>query len=352
VFVDANGDGIRERNETAGVVGALVYVDLNRNGLRDRFEPFDRSVAPNGAWAIGGLAPGTYVIRQVPPPGYAQTTPTSAHVVTLTGSGDSFSGVQFGDKPVPPRVTGVYVSGATWSSDFMNYLGTSGLGDPEAGYLIDAATQARAVPWTAVDTLSVRFDSPVRADIGDLAVRGAGLLGYAVTEFAYDAATNTASWRLSRNVVNDRLRLALSSAGVMGASGLALDGEWSNGTDAYPSGDGAPGGDFNFAVNVLGGDSTGDGQVNALDLSYIKQRLNRSVANPGTGSPGAYTIFADLTSDGRINALDLSAAKQRLNRRLPRILPLPLPVEPLDPPVLTVGVQSITRDVFSETPLV
>lgn len=82
--------------------------------------------------------------------------------------------------------------------------------------------------------------------------------------------------------------------------------------ESFPSGDDSPGGDFDFRLNVLGGDATGDGTVNALDLSFIKQRLNRIATNPGQGS-AAYSVFADLTSDGQINALDLAAVKQRLN---------------------------------------
>src|SRR5213079_2851642 len=82
-----------------------------------------------------------------------------------------------------------------------------------------------------------------------------------------------------------------------------------------PSGDGIPGGDFAFRFNVLRGDATQDGRVNALDLSFIKQRLNKSATNPGTVAP--YSPFADLTADGTINALDLSAARARLNNTLP-----------------------------------
>ena len=114
-------------------------------------------------------------------------------------------------------------------------------------------------------------------------------------------------------IVNDKVRLFLDDALVGG-----LDGEWQNATaaESFPSGDGSPGGDFDFRFNVLRGDATQDGQVNALDLSFIKQRLNKTATNPGSGT-AAYSVFADLTSDGSVNALDLSAAKQRLNTRLP-----------------------------------
>ena len=105
-------------------------------------------------------------------------------------------------------------------------------------------------------------------------------------------------------------------AGGVIAAGSRLDGEWADGTRAFPSGDGTAGGDFNFRINVLAADATQDGRVNALDLAFIKQRLNRTATNPGLGN-AAYTPFADVTVDGAINALDLAAVRQRLNRALP-----------------------------------
>jgi hypothetical protein len=44
-----------------------------------------------------------------------------------------------------------------------------------------------------------------------------------------------------------------------------LDGEWANGADAYPSGNGAAGGTLNFRINVLAGDATRQGLVDASE---------------------------------------------------------------------------------------
>ena len=118
-------------------------------------------------------------------------------------------------------------------------------------------------------------------------------------------------------MTNDKLRLVLAAAGVAG-----LDGEWTNPTaiggagDTYPSGNGTDGGDFHFRLNVLRGDATGDGSVNALDLADVKRRLGRRPGDGTTGA-GAYSIFSDITADGVVNALDLAAVKQRLGNRLP-----------------------------------
>src|SRR5207247_11365194 len=99
---------------------------------------------------------------------------------------------------------------------------------------------------------------------------------------------------------------------------VRLDGEWANASagESYPSGNGTAGGDFSFRINLLGGDVSGDGQINALDLSFIKQRLNRTATNPGT-SGATYSSFADLTADGLIHARDLPAAKHPPNPRPP-----------------------------------
>jgi hypothetical protein len=120
-------------------------------------------------------------------------------------------------------------------------------------------------------------------------------------------------WTLGSTVLNDKLRLFLDDALVSG-----LDGEWlnSNAAESYPSGNGTAGGDFDFRINVLRGDADGNGAVNALDLSVIKQRLNKTATNPGT-TGATYSPFADLDANGAINALDLSSARGRLNTRLP-----------------------------------
>ena len=162
---------------------------------------------------------------------------------------------------------------------------------------------------------AIRFTSDVQAQLqqGDLVVHGLNTANYPVTAFTYDPATRTGVWTLGTAVTNDKLMVILDDAGIAG-----LDGEWlnANAAESYPSGDGTPGGDFNFRINVLGGDANQDGSVNALDLSFVKQKQNKTATNPGVG-PGAYSPFADVDANGSINALDLSAVKQRLNRRLP-----------------------------------
>jgi hypothetical protein len=188
--------------------------------------------------------------------------------------------------------------------------------DNTYGYPVPAgATQLRSIPWyNGVNQIALRFDYPVfDLEQADLVIRDAAGATRADRAFAYDPATRTGVWTLQTPAVNDRLYLIFGAAGVS-----AFDGDWQNGSagQAYPSGNGSIGGDFDFRVNVLGGDANGDGRVNALDIAFIKQRLARSATSPGAGST-AYSIFADLNADGQVNALDVAIAKQRLNRVLP-----------------------------------
>jgi hypothetical protein len=217
----------------------------------------------------------------------------------------------------PTQVTQVFLNGPglTGGTPTVNQQAFRSLAgiDPTYGYPVPGgADQLKPISWiNGVNEVAVRFGgfAPPALDANSLRVRGVNMESYPVIAFRYDPATRTGVWTLPAAVTNDSLRLLIDDAGQW------LDGEWHNGADAYPSGNGQTGGGFDFQANVLAG-ATQSGQVSALDLSFIRQRLNKAATNPG--STGAtYSPFADLNADGLINALDLAAAKQRLNRRLP-----------------------------------
>jgi hypothetical protein len=237
----------------------------------------------------------------------------------------TFNGQQvpfIGSTDVQPiaHVTQVFVNGPGLTGQtnpngvaFRNLAGV----DNTFGYAVPAgANQTKWLPWNGgVNQVAIRFDTDVngRIDQGDLAIRGINTASYTVTAFTYDPGTHTAVWTLSGPITNDKVRLFLDDAGLSG-----LDGEWVNAgaAEAYPSGDGTAGGDFDFRINILRGDATQDGRVNALDLSFVRAKLNKTATNPGTGST-AYSPLADINPDGQINALDLSAVRNRLNTNTP-----------------------------------
>jgi hypothetical protein len=242
---------------------------------------------------------------------------------------------------VPPRVQYVNVSGAAWSPVFGN--GVSGAYQVPGG-----AAQLGVLPWSNGNRVVVRFNRDAAVKQSDLRVRGVDRSSYGFDGFGYDPVRHIATWTLDRPAVADAVVLELDSGGGGVTSGdagrLPLDGEWANGADAYPSGDGVAGGGFRFRLNLLPGDANRDGSVDALDLAYVKQRLNRTAANPGTGA-AAYTPFADLNADGRVNAPDLSAVKQWLNHKMPTGDP-----SQVSPAAAARPGYSITKDVLAAAP--
>ena len=95
VFIDANLNGTLDDGEL-GLSGATIYVDSNGNGKLDAGEIQTTSTA-DGTYYLTGLAPGTYLIREQPPAGYAITSPLGySGEVTVPASG-SATGPTFGN---------------------------------------------------------------------------------------------------------------------------------------------------------------------------------------------------------------------------------------------------------------
>jgi uncharacterized protein (DUF2141 family) len=92
-FNDLNGNGVQNAGEP-GLQGVTVFLDANGNGVLDAGEA-TRITDVNGNYTFAGLAAGTYLVRQVTPPGIVNTTPNPV-TVTLT-SGQNVTGVNFGD---------------------------------------------------------------------------------------------------------------------------------------------------------------------------------------------------------------------------------------------------------------
>jgi hypothetical protein len=327
---------------------------LNRDGV---VVPFGRSqiLTSNGnVWTLGGLGgltsdAGMYTLRL---PGGA-----ASGVVDLGGNplaGGATEQWQVIPRGVPPVVTQVFVGSTAWTAAFKNYLAGQRIGDAAFGYAIPAgAAQLDELPWGNLNQVSVRFDKPVLALDADLAVVGVNVPAYAITAYDYDEGSNTATWTLDRNVRNDKLLLDLNAGpdGVVDGAGVPLDGDWLNGADAYPSGDGAAGGDLRFRLNVVSGDANRDGRVNAVDWFELLRRRQRSIANPGTGS-FRYSADYDLNGDGVLDTRDLLVIRRNLLGTLPSSEPSAPPAAPAAG-VITgrAAIPSATKDLFGATPL-
>ena len=108
---------------------------------------------------------------------------------------------------------------------------------------------------------------------------------------------------------DDKLSIDLHASGpadVTNGQATALDGEWTNATSVYPSGNGSAGGDFNFAFNVLPGDVNQDGIINVQDLALVSS---------GWLSAGP---AGDVNADGIVNSQDLAFLSSNWLATLPQ----------------------------------
>src|SRR5262249_43487707 len=92
-FNDLNDTGVEDPGEP-GLAGGSIFLDLDGNGVLDPGEPSTVTDA-NGNFTFTGLAPGTYLVREVVPAGFVQTTPNPAPIIVTTGM--NIMGVGFGN---------------------------------------------------------------------------------------------------------------------------------------------------------------------------------------------------------------------------------------------------------------
>jgi hypothetical protein len=226
------------------------------------------------------------------------------------------------DDALPAEVTGVFVSSTAWSPAFRQHLAAAGAGSAALGFLVgDGAAQLDELPWTNLNQVSIRFSRDVVAQAQAVSLRGVAGSDYAV-QLAYDAEQFILTLTLARPLPADRLTLRVAGTGtatgpdvVRDRLGRPIDGEWAGGADAYPSGDGNVGGDFVFAFNVLPGDVTRDGAVDASDVAEVRSRLSARLTQGGTA--GRYAATDDVNGTGSIDVLDYAQVRARQQTRLP-----------------------------------
>jgi hypothetical protein len=219
-----------------------------------------------------------------------------------------------------PIVTGVFLGSTAWTTAYRNSLAASGEGEAAFGYRVKANEQTRTLAWTNLNQVSIRFGGPVNLGADDLLINGVNLGPYTLANAGLpdnDATTFTATWTLTRNIPNDKITLALDSAagtGAADAAGNALDGEWTNpvhpaySADTFPSGDGAAGGGFVFALRILPGDINRDGAVNLYDYNVLRLNLNQT----GKGVTGG-----DINGDDLVSVVDYNEYRAYLNKTAP-----------------------------------
>ncbi len=131
--------------------------------------------------------------------------------------------------------------------------------------VVGTGEQLRSVPVAGADTVSITFSEEVFVNQSDLLLTNLdGTSPSTVTDFAYDRATQTASWTFDSAFADGRTLLTLSDS-LYDLDRESLDGEffnaWSLGdaqTGLFDTGDGDAGGEFRFHYTILAGDTDRD----------------------------------------------------------------------------------------------
>lgn len=194
-----------------------------------------------------------------------------------------------------PAIVSVFVNSASWTTNFKDFLQSSGVGSSTLGFRIDAGMPTDELPWTNLNQFSVRFDQDVNVALNDLVVRGGQVPVYEFAEtnpFAYDPATFTATWTLASPVANDKLLLDLTN--VNGAN-------------------------FAFPLSVLPGDvNRSGGSVTGSDVTLVRNAQNFSPGSSG------YSIFKDVNGTGSILGSDVTLVRNAQGTSLPAYDLVPL----------------------------
>jgi Dockerin type I domain len=278
----------------SGVQGYNIWVSID-GGAYSEWQTDTTSTS-----ALYAPLPGTHTYAF-----YSQALDNAGNIEAAHAAFDTTTSVT-----IPPQVIDVLVDGTGWTSGFLSVLQTAGQGNG-SGYAIPAgsAVQLTTLSWDNVNQIQIVFNEDVNVSQASLALSGLNVSHYAFSGFAFNSTMHTATWTLASVLGADKLQLSLASSGaglVKDGFGNALDGEWTNGTSSYPSGNGTPGGDFHFAFNVLPADVTHDGVVNGLDINMIASHWLK------TG-----TTSGDANGDGVVNGLDINALASRWLTTLP-----------------------------------
>ncbi len=226
----------------------------------------------------------------------------------------------------PPTVTNVEVASTAWSTAFVGYLQTAGLGTN--GYSIPrgSTSQSATLTWDNINQIMLTFSKDVRVDAADLSISGINTTAYGISNFRYDPQTHVATWTLNAAIDKDRLRLDLDANGsdpVRDLDQNILDGEWTNNVSTA-SGNGTAGGDFEFNFNVLPSDVNNTSNITAIDYTYVRQLDGKSTSSSGYVASATSTEAVSLIRPtGRKHGTAAVRSCQVAPRRERIMMPLP-----------------------------
>ena len=101
-FIDTNGNGARDPGE-AGSAGVTIRLQ----GAGGAGTAVVTTTGADGSFSFTGLAPGTYAVSEVVPPGFVQTLPGGGGFITVAlASGETRNDLLFGNRIAAPGVAG------------------------------------------------------------------------------------------------------------------------------------------------------------------------------------------------------------------------------------------------------
>jgi hypothetical protein len=218
---------------------------------------------------------------------------------------------RIGYQPGGPRVRRVVLSGSGWDSRFSQDVAWPC--DDLIGYeLPSGASQLAAVPWQGIDRIQVTFDEDVAILPNAVTVSGENGSAYVVgSNVSYDSLTRTAAWSVTPPIKGPA-SIHIDATRVRDVELNPLDGEWTNGLSAYPSGDGAVGGDFSIRFDVVPGDANRDGRVERADFDRVREALFERIGTTG------YDVLADIDGNGKISVRDWVLTRNELSSTPPQ----------------------------------
>ena len=192
-----------------------------------------------------------------------------------------------------PEAIGLSMGSSTWTTPFRTAVAGAGYGDGQ-GLLVQRGQFGWShLGWVNVDEITVRFRGPAEGIVREsLRVRGTNVAEYPIAGLNYDPATRTATWRLAQpGVNNDRIVVELN-------------------TDADPAFE------YQWRPTVLGGDATGDGLVNATDLSELRRKME--------------DLIPEFTPTASETEVSLAPSDRPSSAELPREAPQATPTRAAD----------------------
>jgi len=214
-----------------------------------------------------------------------------------------------------PTVVDVTVASTAWSSNYIDYLAAHNLGT--GGYSIPDGGSAQLLPlaWNNLNQIKVKFSENVKVEQADLTLTGVNVTQYQFANFSYDNQSFVATWTLAAALGADKLLIDLAGDGMDPIvdldDNMALDGEWTDGSSSFSSGNGVEGGDFEFRIDVMPGDVSQNGAVQAADFGRVYTKRNTSTTT------GAYDPMVDVDGSGAIDAADYGFVQGKIGTSLP-----------------------------------